>query len=131
GSGTNRVEPGAGTTIMGYREAGEYNQYFHAKSIKEMTNHMRNSTCGVLAENFSNQSPRYKIPPQSLNYTIPTGTPFLLGYNIEIDDEDNEETQLLYSWEQMDGEKTLSPPVNTSQVGPMFRSIFPNNEIVR
>ncbi len=131
GSGTNRVEPGAGTTIMGYREAGEYNQYFHAKSIKEMTKHMRNTSCGVLAENFSNQSPRYKIPPQSLNYTIPTGTPFLLGYNIEVDDEDNEETQLLYSWEQMDGEKTLSPPVNTSQVGPMFRSIFPNNEIVR
>jgi len=91
----------------------------------------RNTSCGVLAENFSNQSPRYKIPPQSLNYTIPTGTPFLLGYNIEVDDEDNEETQLLYSWEQMDGEKTLSPPVNTSQVGPMFRSIFPNNEIVR
>lgn len=131
GSGTNRVEPGAGTTIMGYREAGEYNQYFHAKSIKEMTNHMINTSCGVLAENFSNKSPKYKIPPRNLNYTIPTGTPFLLGYNIEIDDEDNEETQLLYSWEQMDGEKTLSPPVNTSQVGPMFRSVFPNNNIVR
>ena len=131
GSGTNRVEPGAGTTIMGYREAGEYNQYFHAKSIKEMTKHMRNTSCGVLAENFSNQSPNYKNPPNKFNYTIPTGTPFLLGYKIEIEDPDNEETQLLYSWEQMDGEKTLSPPVNTSLVGPMFRSIFPNNEIVR
>ena len=131
GSGTNRVEPGAGTTIMGYREAGEYNQYFHAKSIKEMTNHMRNTSCGVLAENFLNPSPDYKIPPDRLNYTIPTGTPFMLGNGIQIQDSNNEETQLLYSWEQMDGEKTLSPPVNTSVIGPMFRSLFPNNQIVR
>ena len=35
-------------------------------------------------------------------------------------------TKCCSNWDQIDGEKTVSPPINTSTVGPAFVSKFPS-----
>ena len=124
GSGTNRVETGAGVTIMGYGPRATENLYYHAKSIKEITSTMASRNCGADVERYSNTVPYYITAPTSLTYTVPTGTPIVLGDNFEITDAE-ESNQMLFNWDQVDGEKTVSPPINTSVVGPAFVSKFP------
>ena len=126
GSTTNRVETGAGVTIMGYGPRGTENLYYHAKSIKEITSTMALRNCGADVEGHSNTVPYYVTAPTGLTYTVPTGTPLVLGDDFEITD-DEESNQMLFNWDQVDGEKTVSPPINTSLVGPAFVSKFPTD----
>lgn len=127
---TNRVETGAGVTIMAYGPRNTENLYYHAKSIKEITSLINSRTCGTSVEGFSNSVPFYVNAPTTLNYTVPTGTPLILGDDFEISDTE-EGNQILFNWDQMDGEKTVSPPINTSTVGPAFVSKFPSTNQVR
>ena len=127
GSTTNRVETGAGVTIMGYGPRNTENLYYHAKSIKEITSTMALRNCGADAEGYSNTVPFYVTAPNSLSYTVPTGTPIVLGDDFEVSDNE-ESNQMLFNWDQIDGEKTVSPPINTSTVGPAFVSIFPSTD---
>jgi hypothetical protein len=79
GTGAN-MEPGSGSTIMGY--AGITSQdvqphsdaFFHAISIQQITNNIKAKTCSV------NTSTGNSIPTANagLDYTIPKGTPFVL-----------------------------------------------------
>ena len=111
---------------MGYGPRGTENLYYHAKSIKEITSTMALRNCGADVEGHSNTVPYYVTAPTGLTYTVPTGTPLVLGDDFEITD-DEESNQMLFNWDQVDGEKTVSPPINTSLVGPAFVSKFPTD----
>jgi hypothetical protein len=125
GVGTNRVETGAGITIMGY---GSMELFYHAKSILEMNSHISTTSCAVIRSN-SNTAPSYLISPLSTVYTIPAGTPFVLGDKFSFRDTQND--ILSYNWDQMDAQATSNPPLPTSNVGPSFITYYPKEDLVR
>ena len=120
------MEPGSASTIMGYAGICPPNvqnasdDYFHAISIQEMWNFVKNGQgqCSVNTPT-NNQPPVADAGP---DYTIPRSTPFILsGTATDPDGGD----VLSHSWEQMDSNPAPMPPQNTSTVGPAFRSIDP------
>ncbi|MCP1299662.1 M12 family metallo-peptidase, partial [Chryseobacterium sp. S0630] len=133
GSGVN-VEPGSGSTIMGY--AGITSQdiqphsdaFFHAVSIQQITNNIKAKTCSV------NTNTGNSIPTASagLDYTIPKGTPFVLtGTGTDADGD-----SLTYIWEQMDSASSSQTGASsaasaTKASGPNFRSWTPTTAPVR
>ena len=133
GSGVN-MEPGSGSTIMGY--AGITSQdvqtnsdaYFHAASIQQVTNNVKNKTCQV------NTPTGNAIPTASagLDYTIPKSTPFMLtGAGTDANGD-----ILTYNWEQFDNAASTATGANsaasaTRTSGPTFRSYNPSTSPVR
>ncbi len=123
------VEPGSGSTIMGYAGISPPNiqddsdPYFNAVNIREVWNFLRNvspgGNCGVVETNTNNSAPT--IGNIADSYTIPHSTPFVL--DVAAADADND--ALTYSWEQQDTTPATMPPVATSAQGPMFRSLIP------
>lgn len=122
-----QMEPGSGSTIMGYAGITGVNTdvqsnsdpYFHAISIQQVTNYIKNRTCQTNT-NTGNAVPVVDAGP---NYTIPRATPFVLdGTATDADPQD----VLTYCWEQFDqnaAATTLPSPNNTSGVA--FRSYNP------
>lgn len=128
GTGAN-MEPGSGSTIMGY--AGitgsatdvqpHSDDYFHAKSIEQVTDYIKGSTgggCAVVTVT-GNSTPTANA---GSNYTIPRSTPFILtGTGAD----GNAGDVLTYTWEQYDnyasGSSTV--PSATATSGPQFRSV--------
>jgi len=122
-----QMEPGSGSTIMGY--AGitgtttdvqpHSDAYFHAFSIQQVTNYVKTTTCQTTTVTGN------AIPTANagLDYTIPKGTPFLLtGAATDADGD-----ILTYDWEQMNaGTSTSTIPSATRTTGPAFRSINPS-----
>ncbi len=115
-----QMEPGSGSTIMGY--AGittldvqpHSDAFFHAISIQQITNNIKAKTCSV------NTATGNAIPTASagLDYTIPKSTPFMLtavGTDANID-------ALTYNWEEMDAQTTAAVPSATKTTGVNFRS---------
>ncbi|WP_185290371.1 reprolysin-like metallopeptidase [Chryseobacterium lactis] len=133
GTGAN-MEPGSGSTIMGY--AGITSQdvqphsdaFFHAISIQQITNNIKAKTCSV------NTSTGNSIPTANagLDYTIPKGTPFVLtGTGTDADGD-----SLTYIWEQMDNASSSQTGASsaasaTKASGPNFRSWTPTTSPVR
>ncbi|MDR3025300.1 reprolysin-like metallopeptidase [Chryseobacterium sp.] len=133
GTGAN-MEPGSGSTIMGY--AGITSQdiqphsdaFFHAISIQQITNNIKAKTCSV------NTNTGNSIPTASagLDYTIPKGTPFVLtGTGTDADGD-----SLTYIWEQMDNASSSQTGASsaasaTKASGPNFRSWAPTTAPVR
>lgn len=133
GTGAN-MEPGSGSTIMGY--AGITSQdiqahsdaFFHAISIQQITNNIKAKTCSV------NTATGNSIPTANagLDYTIPKGTPFMLtGTGTDANGD-----SLTYIWEQFDnasssqtGASSAASATKTS--GPTFRSWTPTASPVR
>jgi chitodextrinase len=133
GTGVN-MEPGSGSTIMGY--AGITNQdvqpnsdaYFHAASIQQVTNNVKNKTCQT------NTATGNAVPTANagLDYTIPRSTPFMLtGSGTDANGD-----ALTYIWEQFDnaasnatGASSAASATRTS--GPTFRSYSPSTTPVR
>ncbi|MCD1118047.1 reprolysin-like metallopeptidase [Chryseobacterium turcicum] len=127
GTGVN-MEPGSGSTIMGY--AGITNQnvvmhsdpFFHAVSIQQITNNIKTKTCPVTT-NTGNAIP---TADAGLDYIIPKGTPFVLtGAGT-----DSNGDALTYIWEQMDNAVAGQTAANsaasaTKASGPTFRSFTP------
>lgn len=127
GTGAN-MEPGSGSTIMGY--AGITSQdiqphsdaFFHAISIEQITNNIKAKTCPV-SSSTGNSIPTANA---GLDYTIPKGTPFMLtGTGTDANGD-----SLTYIWEQMDnasssqtGASSAASATKTS--GPTFRSWTP------
>ncbi|UHO40291.1 T9SS type A sorting domain-containing protein [Chryseobacterium capnotolerans] len=127
GTGVN-MEPGSGSTIMGY--AGITSQdvqphsdsFFHAVSIQQITNNIKAKTCSV------NTSTGNSIPTANAgsDYTIPKGTPFVLtGSGTDADGD-----SLTYIWEQMDNASSSQTGASsaasaTKASGPTFRSWTP------
>jgi chitodextrinase len=115
-----QMEPGSGSTIMGY--AGittldvqpHSDAYFHAISIQQVTNYIKTTTCSV------NTATGNAIPTSNagLDYTIPKSTPFMLtGAGTDANGD-----VLTYNWEQMDSQTTSAAPSATKTTGVDFRS---------
>ncbi|SNR37849.1 Por secretion system C-terminal sorting domain-containing protein [Lutibacter agarilyticus] len=127
------IEPGSGSTIMAYaglcapdNVQSQSDDYFHLVSIQEMWANIsagNSSSCATLT-NTGNSAPVVN----ALNtYTIPISTPFALTAEASDPDSDT----LTYTWEQLDPENAVAPPVATSIEGPSFRSITPSTSPTR
>ena len=127
GSGVN-VEPGSGSTIMGYagitsRDVQPHSDaYFVYASIKQIQDNMVGKTCPERIE-MTNVTP---VINRGLDYTIPKSTPFVLTG--EASDANGD--VLSYCWEQNDsgvngqtGAQSAASPTKTQ--GPNFRSYSP------
>lgn len=121
------MEPGSGSTIMGYAGlCGNQNvqftsdAYFHAISIQEIWNNIRygNSSSCPVETNTNNAQPTAHA---GANYTIPKSTPFVLTGTATDPDGD----VLSHTWEQMNPQNSTQPPLPTSTQGPTFRSVSP------
>lgn len=120
------VEPGSGTTIMGYagicapNVQGSSDAHFHAISLLEIKNFI--SSWGNCSQNTNNGNTKPTINAIS-NYTIPKGTAFVLRGN----GSDANGDALTYCWEQTNQQISTQPPVATSASGPNFRSLPPSD----
>ncbi len=133
GTGAN-MEPGSGSTIMGY--AGITNQdvqpnsdvYFHAFSIQQVTNNVKNKTCQT------NTATGNAVPTANagLDYTIPRSTPFMLtGSGTDANGD-----ELTFNWEQFDNAASTATGASsaasaTRTTGPTFRSYNSSTSPVR
>lgn len=124
-----QMEPGSGSTIMGY--AGitaldvqpHSDPFFHAISIQQVTNYVKTTTCQTTTLT-GNAVPTANA---GLDYTIPKSTPFMLtGAGTDANGD-----QLTYDWEQMDNGTTAAVPSATKTTGPNFRSYSPSASTVR
>lgn len=122
----SQVEPGSGSTIMGYAGITTQNvqdhadDLFHSVSIQRVTNNIKSgvsSTCDVELVT-GNQSP---VVPLLQNYTIPHSTPFELKSTAT---DPNAGDNLTYAWEQTDflAAGYSSIPISTATAGPQFRA---------
>lgn len=122
-----QVEPGSGTTIMGYAGIAEENNvapngddYFHYVSIVQMADYLNTVDCAEII-NLTNAPP---VATPLGGFAIPKSTAFVLTANAT----DTDIADILtYTWEQIDdGLVTTSNfgPENTS--GGMFRSQKPS-----
>ncbi len=128
------VEPGSGSTIMGYAGVTSYDvqnnsdPFFHAISIEQITNNIKAKTCSVNT-NTGNSIPTANAGP---DYIIPKSTPFMLtGSGTDADGD-----QLTYIWEQMDKGTSSETGANSAAQesktpGPIFRSWMPSASPVR
>lgn len=120
------VEPGSGSTIMGYAgicspqnvQTGS-DAYFHAISISEMWANITAYNSCAIESDTNNQPP---VVDAGSTVTIPISTPFVLD-GTAIDPNGD---ALTYVWEQIDRQIAEQPPVNTNAQGPAFRSIEPS-----
>lgn len=132
GSGTH-VEPGSGSTIMGYAGITDYNvqnnsdDYFAYASIIQIQNNLASKTCPVNTATINN-------PPTvdaGKDYTIPISTAFVLKGS----GSDPEGDSITYNWEQYDSATTTSGGNSiaypTKPDGPLFRSVIPNSSPIR
>lgn len=121
-----QVEPGSGTTIMGYagitgeNDVAEMSDdYFHYVSIVQISDYLETVSCAEVI-NLVNTPPSLTA---TSDYTIPKGTAFMLeGTASDADMAD----VLTYTWEQTDAaivtRATFGP---TNPVGALFRSLPP------
>ena len=126
GSGVN-VEPGSGSTIMGYAGITNYNiannsdDYFVYASVKQIQDNMVSKTCPVRTP-LTHGAP---VVSAGADYTIPKSTPFVLtGVATDANGD-----ALTYCWEQNDTATTQtggqSPASATKTAGPNWRSYDP------
>jgi len=125
GSGTTEVEPGSGSSIMGYAGICATNvqsnsdAYFAYVNIRDISANIQSGASSGCAQviNITNNPPTANA---GLDYTIPKSTAFVLkGQGSDLDGD-----ALTYTWEQNDPENpnTTAAPVSTRTAGPMFRS---------
>jgi len=131
GTGVN-MEPGSGSTIMGYAGITFANDvqahsdaYFHIESIKQIQANLISKTCDV-ETNIVNTPPVISVLP---TYNIPKGTAFVLTASAT----DAEGDPLTYTWEEVDNAFTTINKNNlgTTTSGASFRSIAPSVSPVR
>ncbi len=129
GSGTN-VEPGSGSTIMGYAGItgsatdvqSNSDDYFTYANIAQIEANLQTKSCAT-ETTLSNTPP---IVNAGSDYIIPRGTPFILTGSAT----DAEGDALTYCWEQFDDATdatsgNASIASGTKAVGPTFRSFDP------
>ena len=123
------VEPGSGSTIMGYAgicspnvlsvgsATGNSDDYFHTVSIAQMWSTIETSANCALLTDTNNEAP---VADAGLDYSIPKSTPFILKGSAT---DANGTSALTYNWEQIDNEVAIMPPLTNNAGGPMFRSL--------
>ncbi len=124
-SSSTAVEPGSGSTIMGYagicapNVQNNSDDHFHAVSIAQMWAHIKgNGDCGILSDtNPMNTAPTANA---GVDVSIPKSTPFILKGTAT---DTQGISSLTYNWEQIDNEVASMPPLATNNAGPMFRSL--------
>ena len=132
GYGVN-VEPGGGTTIMGYAGITQDNvqmnsdAYFHYVSINQILNNLDSkTTCGV-SEDITVNTPPAILPLTA--YTIPKGT----AYYLDAQASDADGDAITYNWEQYDsvndkGSVSGDMGWGYSAQGALTRSFWAKNE---
>ena len=131
GTGQN-VEPGSGSSIMGY--AGitgatdlqpHSDPYFHINSIIQIQTNLADKTCDIETP-IANQPPVVTAMP---DVTVPKGTAFYLTAQAT----DPEGNPITYCWEQTDSATTPTTSANlgNNTNGPTFRSLNPTTNPVR
>src|SRR5690606_25917312 len=123
GSGVN-VEPGSGSTIMGYAGitfqdiANHSDDYFVYASIKQIQDNMVGKTCPTRTT-LSNLAP---VMDAGKDYIIPKSTPFILTGSATDPDND----PIAFCWEQNDSATTQTGSASqasaTKTGGPNWRS---------
>ena len=130
-SGQN-VEPGSGSTIMGYAGItgatdvqAHSDPYFHINSIIQVQNNLTSKTCAIETP-VANQPPVIVAMP---DVTIPKSTAFVLTAQAT----DAEGNPITYCWEQTDNATSTTSTSNlgNNTNGPTFRSWNPTTEPVR
>lgn len=121
------VEPGSGTTIMGYAgitgattDVQQHSDaYFHKVSISQIQANLISKTCDI-ETSISNNAP--VITPLTA-YSIPKGTAFVLTAAAT----DAENNPLTYTWEEVDNASVVINNANlgTTTTGASFRSFTP------
>lgn len=136
---TAQVEPGSGTTIMGY--AGitgatdvqpHSDPYFHGVSINQVATYIQTGGTGNSCGTETSITNNIPTANAGADYTIPKSTPFALtGAATDADAGD----VLTYCWEQIDAYGTSSNsntyPTSTTTKGPIFRSFNPVTSTAR
>lgn len=127
------VEPGTGSTIMGYAGMGDVfdnvqantDAYFHIASIKQVQANLINKTCDV-ETTVANNPPVIAALP---TYHIPKGTAFVLTASAT----DAENDPLTFNWEQVDDASVIinSNNLGTTTSGASFRSVLPSTNPTR
>lgn len=126
------VEPGSGSTIMGYAGiTGDYDvelhsdDYFSFISIAQIQNNLATRSCPVVTT-ISAAGPTVNA---GADYTIPKGTAFVLTGTA------GSSSSASYVWEENDPATTasddLSFAVSSKTNGPLFRSLEPVSTPVR
>lgn len=126
-----QVEPGSGSTIMGYAGiTGQYDiqdhsdDYFHSVSLAQISNYIKSQSGGGKCTVSSSTGNTAPVCNAGGDYTIPVLTPFALTGNAS----DNDAADVLtYTWEETDNttaDYSGFPEENTtSTTGALFRSI--------
>ena len=120
------IEPGSGSTIMGYAGVTGVNDvqphgdpYFHYISIQNIRSVVEATSCGNEIM-LSNTPPQINPNP---NYTIPKETPYTLVASAT----DAEQEMLYYTWEQLDsGNITAATFGPQNDQGAQARSLPPS-----
>lgn len=133
GTGVN-VEPGSGSTIMGYAGITSYDvqpnsdAYFHIVSIDQVQTNMESKTCPVRTT-ISNNTPTVEA---GAAYTIPKSTPFILT---AVGSDPDAGNALTYCWEEIDNATTQTNAASAASAtktgGPNFRSYTPTSNTYR
>lgn len=135
GERTNvNVEPGSGSTIMGYAGISEgydvqtnSDDYFAYVSIMQIQNTLSGVSCPVSTA-LTNNPPTISAGP---DYTIPKGTAFVLKGT----GSDAEGDTITYCWEENDNATSTSGETSkayaTKPDGALFRSFLPVSSPVR
>lgn len=117
------VEPGSGSTLMGYagicapNVQANASAYFHGISLQEMGEFISSPEHRCPIKTPIASAPIITAIPQS--FTIPAQTPFSLTASAQVDDQ----SDLVYSWEETDNQISRQPPSPLSVGGPNFRSL--------
>ncbi|MDR2236731.1 MAG: M12 family metallo-peptidase [Chryseobacterium sp.] len=123
-AGTN-VEPGSGSSIMGYAGItgattdvqAHSDPFFHHVSIRQIQTNLTSKTCDVETPIVNNPPVIAALP----TYNIPKGTAFVLTASAT----DQENDPLTYLWEQIDNSSVVIDKDNLGSTtsGATFRSV--------
>ncbi|MBT2619153.1 reprolysin-like metallopeptidase [Chryseobacterium sp. ISL-6] len=126
----SQMEPGSGSTIMGYAGITTANvqmnsdPYFHIRNIEQVQAYTNSQNCGIV-------TPITNTPPTIqafTNKTIPKGTAFVLTASAI----DTENDPMTYTWEQYDLASTTLDQVSPTRTdGANFRSLLPTDSPTR
>ncbi|MEO7976131.1 reprolysin-like metallopeptidase [Flavobacterium sp.] len=130
------VEPGSGSTIMGYAGVTQdydiqnnSDDYFAYASILEIQNNLATKSCPVSTIIVNNNPPAINA---GSDYTIPFNTPFILTGTGSDTDTGN---IISYCWEQNDSATSTSLSNSFAYPekpdGPLFRSLVPSDSPIR